>query len=162
ANAPVGLHTVTMQTGTEQAVLTNGFGVTQSAAAPTVTITTPTDGGTVTSITNVVGTATSPILKTWTLSYKMTGTNTFLPLATSNTAVSNGTLGTFDPTMLLNGLYTLQLQATDLNNQISTIAISVAVGSNQKVGNFSVSFLDLTIPLPGFNISVLRTYDTRN
>ena len=162
AGATIGLHTVTMTTGGEQALLTNGFGVTQAAAPPSVSISAPTDGATITGPTTVTGTVASTILKSWTLEYKMVTDNFFLPLATNTTPVSNAALGTFDPSLLLNGLYTIQLRATDLNNVTSSTSISVAVGSNQKVGNFSVTFLDFTMQLPGFNINILRTYDTRN
>ncbi|MCX6629270.1 MAG: hypothetical protein NTW28_16760 [Candidatus Solibacter sp.] len=160
--AAIGLHTVTMQTGAELALLANGFGVTQAAAAPTVTISTPADTSTVTTLTNVIGTVSSPILKTWTLEYKPTGSGTFLPINTGSTAVSNAALGALDPTQLLNGTLILQLRATDLNGQTSFTSASLFIGSNQKVGNFSISFHDVTVPLPGFNIDLVRTYDTRN
>ena len=161
-NAATGLRTITMTTGVQVAALANGFGVTQAVAPPTVTITAPTDTSTVTSPTSVVGSVTSAILKSWTLAYKVSNGNSFLPLATGSSQVANAALGTLDPTLLLNGTYTIQLTATDLNNQTSTTQVTVVVGSNQKVGNFSVSFRDLTVPLPGFSIDVVRTYDTRN
>jgi len=159
--AAIGLHSVTTQTGGEQALLANAFGVAQAAAAPTVTISTPTDSATVTTLTNVIGTVSSPILKTWTLEYMSANSGTFLPITTSSAPVSNALLGVLDPTLLLNGILTLQLRATDLTGVTSTTLVSVFIGSNQKVGNFSVSFLDMTVPLPGFNLDIVRTYDTR-
>jgi hypothetical protein len=36
------------------------------------------------------------------------------------------------------------------------------VDRKMKVGHFTVSFRDLTIPVPGIPIQVVRTYDSRN
>src|SRR5262249_55078490 len=86
----------------------------------------------------------------------------FRTLATGTTPVSNGVLGTLDPTLLLNGLGLLQLRATDMGGQTTTLGpISVVTTQNQKVGNFTVSFNDLTVPVAGLPIQVVRTYDSR-
>jgi Domain of unknown function (DUF6531) len=133
-----------------------------AAPPPTVSITSPTDGTSITTLTNVIGSVASPNLASWTLQSRAQNGSTFLPIATGTTAVANGTLGTFDPTLLLNGIFQIQLTATDTFSQTSTFGpISVVVTGNQKVGNFTLSFNDLTVPVAGLPIQVVRTYDSR-
>lgn len=72
------------------------------------------------------------------------------------------TLGTFDTTMLPNGIYDIRLKAFDLAGSDSVDIVTVAVVGNQKVGNFTMSFTDLAIPIGGIPITVTRTYDSRD
>jgi RHS repeat-associated protein len=60
-----------------------------------------------------------------------------------------------------NGLYTLRLEATDANQQTSRAEITVQVQGGMKVGVFTLSFVDLQIPVSGIPITVTRTYDSR-
>ena len=69
-------------------------------------------------------------------------------------------LGTFDPTLLPNDSYILQLWARDAGLNESTITQIVNVSGNLKLGNFTLSFVDLAIPVSGIPIQVTRTYDT--
>ena len=82
-------------------------------------------------------------------------------LATGNTELANQVAADFDPTLLTNGLYELELEAIDLNGQIGTDTINIRVDGEMKVGNFTITFVDLSIPLSGIPITVTRTYDTR-
>jgi len=131
---------------------------------PSVSITSPTDGSQITTMTNVVGSVTSndPAVS-WTLQVRMESDAGFRTLKSGTGPVNNATLGTFDPTLLINGIALIQLTATDSAGQTATVGpISVVVTGNQKVGNFTVSFNDLTVPLGGLPIQVVRTYDSRN
>jgi RHS repeat-associated protein len=131
--------------------------------APTVSIATPTEGTEVTGPINVVGTATSASLASWTLEFKMSDESSFRTLASGTAPVANGVLGQFDPTLLLNGLVLIRLRATDTFGTSSTTdPVTVVLTKNQKVGNFTVSFKDLDVPLPGLSIQLIRTYDSRN
>jgi RHS repeat-associated protein len=131
--------------------------------APTVSITSPTEGSSITTQTTVTGSVNSANLASWTLQMRMQTETNYRPIATGTTAVSNGTLGTFDPTLLLNGIALIELTATDAFGQTATFGpVSVVVMGNQKVGNFTLSFNDLTVPLEGLPIQVVRTYDSRN
>ena len=76
--------------------------------------------------------------------------------------VTNATLGTFDPTVLLNGQYVVRFSSTDNAGQTATATSTVDVSRNTKVGNFTLSFNDLSVPLPGLPITVTRTYDSRD
>ncbi|HYG11873.1 MAG TPA: RHS repeat-associated core domain-containing protein, partial [Pyrinomonadaceae bacterium] len=83
-------------------------------------------------------------------------------LASGNTAVTNGLLGVFDPTLLLNGIYNLRLVATDSASQTTAASVNLIVNGQQKIGNFSVSFDDLNVPVSGLPIQIVRTYDSRD
>jgi RHS repeat-associated protein len=74
--------------------------------------------------------------------------------------VSNGVLGNFDPTLLQNDAYTLRLTAFDTNGRGTTTEREIAVTGDLKLGNFRLSFTDLSIPVTGIPITLTRTYDT--
>jgi|CXWL01.1.fsa_nt_gi RHS repeat-associated protein len=130
--------------------------------APTATLTAPTDGTTVTTITSVTGTASDANLVNYVLDYAPSGQTNFTTLAMSSTSVTNGTLGSFDPTLLQNDIYTLRLTVYDQGGNSSQTSIDVQVAREQKVGNFSVGFQDLNIPVSGIPLTITRAYDTRN
>src|SRR5207245_5804328 len=124
---------------------------------PTVVIASPIDGAVVTSPVNVVGTVTSSTLANWKLEIGRLDLPTRTLLASGATAVNNSTLGTLDPTLLLNGQSQLFLTASDTAGQTSILTVHVVIDRNQKVGNFTVSFNDLTVPLAGIPIDIVRT-----
>jgi len=102
----------------------------------------------------------------WTVKYALynsaSQTQTYTALASGSTAVSNGTLATLDPTLLLNGSYQLLLTSVDNVGQISTVSAMVTVSRNMKIGVFSLAFNDMTVPLAGLPITVTRSYDSRD
>ncbi|HXN52696.1 MAG TPA: RHS repeat-associated core domain-containing protein [Candidatus Acidoferrum sp.] len=162
AAAAVGLRTpVTVQTGVEQASLSNsGFLVLGPVigSAPVVTITSPTEGAEVTAPTTVTGTVTSPNLSNWILEYQASASTIFTQFAAGTSATVSGTL---DPSLLLNGIAQIRLTGVDQSGQTATIIVNVVVTRNVKVGNFTLSFNDLTVPVAGIPIQVIRTYDSR-
>ena len=130
---------------------------------PAVSIISPTEGTEVTASINVTGTVTSTALASWSLEMRMQEESVFRPFATGTTQVTNGILGSFDPTLLLNGIALIQLRATDTGGQTSIAGpVSVVLTKNLKIGNFTVSFNDLSVPVAGLPIQVVRTYDSRN
>ena len=74
----------------------------------------------------------------------------------------NGTLGVLDPTMLVNDLYTVRLRVFDRGGNITTTQATSQVSRDVKVGNFTLSFQDLNVPMAGMPISVKRIYDSRD
>ena len=160
--------TYVLQIGATDSQLTTTQNVTVTVTGtlpppPTVSITSPVDGMEVTTAVNVIGSVGSPSLSNWVLEYQPPNDSSFHTLATGTTTVTNSTLGTFDPTLLLNGIAYIRLTATDTSNQSTTTGpISLVLTRNQKVGNFTVSFNDLTVPVAGLPIQVVRTYDSRN
>jgi RHS repeat-associated protein len=162
SGATLGLRTpITVTTGTESAPWSSpGFFVLGPVTGPfpTVTITSPTEGSTVTSLTTVTGSVVSPNLAYWNLSYEGSGSSTFTQFATGTTSTVSGM---FDPTMLVNGIATIQLTGVDQSGQTSSTVVHVSVLGNVKVGNFRLAFNDLSIPVAGIPITVTRTYDSR-
>ena len=81
------------------------------ATLPIAEITAPADGASVTSAVPVVGTATDPNFLKYLIEIAPFETGVFQHAAVGTAPVTNGTLGTLDPTLLVNDLYTLRLTA---------------------------------------------------
>ena len=129
---------------------------------PTVSLAAPLAGAQLTSPTPVTGSVSSG---TWTLDYALQddlSPMSFTTLATGTSTVSNGALGTFDPTILLNGTYVIRLTSANAAGQFGRASVVVSVARNMKVGVFSLSFNDLTVPVSGIPIQVIRSYDSRD
>ncbi len=71
-------------------------------------------------------------------------------------------IGLFDPTMLRDGAYEITLSAIDSGNNTASDTKIVDVKTDLKLGNFSLSFTDLQVPVAGMPITVTRTYDSLN
>jgi YD repeat-containing protein len=130
---------------------------------PVVSFTGFADGSEITKPTAIIGSVSSG---SWKLEYSLLdgagNPTTFVQFASGTAAVTNGTLGTFDPTVLLNGQYIVRFTSTDASGQTGTASATVDVSRNTKVGNFTLSFNDLSVPMPGLPITVTRTYDSRD
>ncbi|NEZ66600.1 tandem-95 repeat protein [Leptolyngbyaceae cyanobacterium CCMR0082] len=135
-----------------------------SPNAPIVSILTPGMGESITSFVDVVGTVGD--LDGDLVSYELTATpfagGPTTTLATGTSEISEGVLGEFDGTLLRNDSYILELSAVDTGGNISSTSTLVDVEGDLKVGNYTLSFVDLSIPLTGIPIVVSRTYDTLN
>jgi hypothetical protein len=92
--------------------------------------------------------------------FSVDDTSVYQVIAAGTSAVSNGLLGQFDPTILANGIYDLQLNATDNAGNTSTLDWNVSVAGHLKLGREQMPFTDLTIPVSGIPITVTRTYDS--
>ena len=118
---------------------------------PTAGISSPADGSTITGRTNFIGTVSEG--STWRLEYSLNEDGvapTWITLSSSGTPVTNGLLGAFDPTVLLNGMYTVRLVASNGSGQTTTTPVTALVEGEQQVGNFRLSFTDLTSPWRAF------------
>jgi RHS repeat-associated protein len=127
---------------------------------PVVEVTSPLDNAIVSAPIDVVGTVTDANLAFYTLSVAPVGSDTFTELVRRTTSVTAGVLGKFDPTGLANDSYILRLEATDTGGNISYVDTLVQVAGDLKIGNFTLSFTDMTVPVSGIPITVSRTYDT--
>ncbi len=156
----------TVTDGTDTVTETSWFSVVDpnDTAAPVVSIQSPTDGSVIAAPTEVIGTVNDANLRQWELILKEKGSapTEYQVIATGNTNVDNAFVGTLDPTMLNNGQYVLFLVAEDANGLEQQAAVTVVVEGDFKVGNFSVTFEDLNIPVAGVPIRVTRTYDSRS
>jgi RHS repeat-associated protein len=133
------------------------------ATTPSVSFVTPSDGGEITQPTSIIASVSSG---SWTLEYApendVNPLLSYTTIATGTGSVASGSVGSLDPTMLLNGLYSLRLRTTDQYGQTASAVINVSVTRNVKVGVFTVTFNDLTVPVGGIPIQVFRGYDSRD
>ncbi|MCP4659125.1 MAG: hypothetical protein GY856_27260, partial [bacterium] len=118
---------------------------------PTVVLTAPDDLAVVTEPTDLIGTVGSALLESWTLAWRAVGEGDWIELASGVYPVTDAKIGVFDPTLLLNGLYEIELKAVDLQGREVRESIAVSVEGGMKIGNFTLSFLDLAIPLAGLD-----------
>jgi RHS repeat-associated protein len=135
------------------------------APAPVVKILSPGDSSIITQPVPVVITTTADSA---TVDYALnnpdgTVPQTFTFLGSFGSASSSPSVGTFDPTLLPNGIYTIRLTGqtnTSAGLLKSTDSVTVTVQGRAKVGVFRLAFRDLTIPLPGMSIDIVRSYDS--
>src|SRR5262249_20866242 len=76
------------------------------------------------------------------------------------TSVTNGVLGKLDPTLLANDNYVLRLTATNAGGHTATAETPFSVMGNLKLGDFTLAFTDMSVPVSGIPITLTRTYDT--
>ncbi len=129
---------------------------------PTVAIVQPANETKISLPTDIVGTATDDeTLTRFTLEYSAKGRNEFVVFASGFAPVTNDVIGVLDPTIMRNGLYDIRLTAEDASGNTASIMRTYQLEGDMKVGNFTISFNDLTIPMAGVPITITRTYDSR-
>ena len=143
---------------------------TSSASAVTAVIAAPLDMAVVTKPTEVVGTAMAEGLTRYRLAcapvQKRNDSDpeyapaSYTVFAEGTQPVAGGVLGVFDPTLLPNGYYILRL-TVEAGGTTTTQEITVSVEGELKAGSFSMSFVDMDLPIHGLPLSVIRTYDSR-
>lgn len=74
--------------------------------------------------------------------------------------VGGGTIGTFDPTTLANGEYTIRLRGTLSNGTQQTSLIVVEVTGDLKPGRVVKLVTDLRVPVSGMPVTISRRYDS--
>ena len=128
---------------------------------PQIELIAPASSDAVTSLVDVVATIEDENLADYSvvLESRRTGVQTVIASGSQN--VSNATIATLDPTGLINGQYRVGIIASDFSGNSSSVAVPVTVKGDLKVGNFSFSVEDLSIPLAGVPIQITRTYDSR-
>ena len=130
------------------------------------------DGAVVTNPVTIIGTANGNLQPAppgsgyqsgWFLYYSPANNlNVAVTIASGTSQVSEGVLGVLDPTLMLNGAYVLQLAVVQADKSNTVGFANISVEGNMKVGNFTLSFTDLNIPVSGIPMQVIRTYDSRN
>jgi RHS repeat-associated protein len=139
--------------------------VTMPVLPPSVTINSPATSSVITEVTNITGTISDPNPGgaggpiSWRLEILKPTENTYRTLATGTGTIANAVVGQFDPTLLRNDTYTVRLTASKGTFEAASIA-SYSVAGDLKLGNFSVQFTDLSIPVAGIPISISRRYDS--
>jgi RHS repeat-associated protein len=82
-------------------------------------------------------------------------------LASGTGPVNGATVATLDPTLLLNGIYTVRLSAQTTAGETSQ-SFSVSIDGRMKVGNFTLDFTDLQTAVVGVPFTIDRLYDSRD
>ncbi len=139
---------------------------------PSIRISSPIPNATVTSLTDIIGSITDDNLQFYRIDYgraDLVDVNRpeaddadYRTLLTSNTAAVDAVLASFDPTMLINDDYIIRILAQDLSGNISAKTLPISLDGQLKLGQFTLDFTDLSIPVAGIPITVTRSYDTRN
>lgn len=127
--------------------------------APQITIASPADNATLTAPTDLIGSVTDDNLAFYTVSVAPIGGN-FIEVARETSPVVDSVVGQIDPSVLENGNYTVRIEAQDLAGRIARLDQRFEATGELKLGNFSLSFSDLSIPVSGVPITVTRTYDS--
>jgi hypothetical protein len=136
-----------------------------SGTPPTISLTAPAKDANITAPTAVTGTVSDDHVG---ISYTVTvvpfdgspsiqigsgSTTTAMSLSISNV--------TFDPTMLANGDYNIEVKATDTDDNLTTtLDQHVSVSGHLKLGREQLSVTDLTIPVAGVPLTIMRSYDS--
>ncbi|MCC6235860.1 MAG: PASTA domain-containing protein, partial [Verrucomicrobiales bacterium] len=76
--------------------------------------------------------------------------------------VNNAIVAKFDPTTRDNDTYLIRIRARDKGGLVTAKTVLVSVRAEAKLGQFSLAFTDLSIPLLGIPIQVIRRYNTFN
>ncbi len=129
---------------------------------PVADITAPVAGDELSAEVDIVGTASDDNLTGWTLTAVAEDGSLLTEIAEGTTAVDSDVLGTLATASVPSGVVTLRLDVEDSGGNVSRIEVPVIVLEGPQPGQFSLSFTDLTVPLSGIPISVVRTYDSRD
>ena len=128
--------------------------------APVVSLDPSLSGAMITSLTALTGSVTDSNLDSWTLQIAPLGSSTFTTLAAGTAAVSNATLANLDPGTLANGMYVVQLTATDMAARVSQTSVTLEVDTTAKPGQYLRSETDLTVQLGAATVNLTRVYDS--
>ncbi len=109
----------------------------------------------------VVGTATDANLHRWTLAYVEGEGEDWRTLRAGETPVVAGELGRLDPTSVPSGLYRIRLRVEDVNGRVAEVVRAIRIEGDSKIGRFTISYTDLTIPVAGLPLTIRRTYDSQ-
>lgn len=133
------------------------------ALGPTITDPSPADGSIVTKPVPVDATIAPPgghSITAWRVFYQAAAGGAQVVIG-SGTGAPPSPLGvTFDPTLLANGAYTLTVEATADDGAVQQVSSGVSVYGALKLGRYTTSFRDMAVPVSGFAMQVLRTYDS--
>jgi RHS repeat-associated protein len=169
ASSAVGNHALvaTVSDGNQTITQTNLYAVNDPAdsnTAAVATITAPVIDATLTSPTPITGTATAGDLSYYLLMLKPVGTpdSSYVQISKGTQSITNGTLGTLDPSTLQNGIYTLALVVFNSQGNQTGTQQTIEINKNLKIGQLILKYTDVTLTAPGgIPLQVTRTYDTR-
>ena len=83
----------------------------------------------------------------------------FITIA-EGTANIDGVLGTIDPNLYRDDNYYLRLYAQDVNGQAYAEGVALGITSQNKPGDFSLDYTDLSVPVGGLPLVLNRQYSS--
>lgn len=139
---------------------------------PSISITSPQPNAVITTLTDIVGSVTDDNLDFFRVDYGRADLvdinepaaqdDDYKTLTTSDSAATDEVLATFDPTMLINDDYVVRVLAQDLSGNVSARTVLLSLDGQLKLGQFTLDSVDLSVPVAGIPITILRSYDTRD
>lgn len=153
-NVPIVLSYVSSKASSEPFMMNVG-------QRPIAQITAPANGDVVTDRVSITGTASSPNFASYLLELAPAGGD-FATVGSGTTPVVAGQLGTYDPTILLNGYYQLRLTVTDTLGITAQAMVGTSIQGTFKVGQYTLRYVDLELPTTGIAIQVVREWDGRD
>jgi len=136
--------------------------VSDDKTSPVAKIDSPADNSIISGSTEIKGTASDENFMEYKLEYAIKDSNNFIEFAKGQTKVIDGVLGKIDPSILRNGMYDIKLTVVDKSGKVSVAKTTYQFDGEIKVGKFSMSYNDLSIPMMGIPLTITRTYDNRN
>lgn len=129
---------------------------------PSAAITSPAADSEVLTSVPVTGTATDARFAYYQLLLRPAGApdSAWVEIHRGLAPVTNGTLGTIDPSTRANGLYELGLKVVDVNGQATSVVLPFAIARDRKLGAFRLSFTDIHADASGTPLLLTRTYDS--
>jgi YD repeat-containing protein len=129
---------------------------------PVATITSPGADSQVLAPINVTGTASDANLAYYQLLLRPAGAGdaAWVEIHRGLAAVTNGTLGTLDPSRVNNGVYELGLNVVDVNGRSTSTLVPIEIARERKLGAFRLSFTDIRADASGLPLTLTRTYDS--
>ena len=84
----------------------------------------------------------------------------YILLTEGNSNIANQTVATLDPRLLANGSYFVRITAFDFSGNGNIQGVILNVTGQNKPGDFSLEYTDLSIPLTGIPIEITRRYNS--
>lgn len=160
ATALIGGLRVASNTASVQWSIPGGGGPGQ--APPAIADVSPADGALVTKPVPVRATFTPPsgqTISSWKVTYQAMDPGPEITLA-QGTGTPPDPIATFDPTLLANDTYAIHFYATASGGGTQEETTTVAVYGNLKLGRYVTTYQDMNVPVQGYQMQVLRTYDS--
>ncbi len=130
--------------------------------APVAAITTPAANSEILAPVPVTGTATDAHFAYYQLLLRPAGSSSsaWVEIYRGLSAVSNGVLGTLDPSRVSNGVYELGLNVVDVNGRATSVVVPIEISRDRKIGQFRMNFTDIRVDASGMPLVLSRTYDS--
>ncbi len=111
-------------------------------------------------LVEVEGTVADRNLDFWRLEIAWYGSDDFHEIASGESSVGAGVLGTLDPAALRNGFYQLRLTARDIAKRTSVAKCVVEVNSSTKSAAYPRLETDLAVQIGGTSVTLSRAYNS--